>query len=524
MKILLYNWVNHDDAERRGGGVRVYHENLIAELTREPENQVYTLSSGLSYELFSRRVHIRRRAGHGSVENYEVVNSPIAAPAHLAFYSLDTYLGDTTLRAVIEDFMKEHGPFDVVQFDNLEGLTASVLELKKQFPGTRFLYYMHNYNLVCPQVNLWFAESKNCDDYNEGKRCAVCLTRHIDMREVKIAHAVSKFLKSIGIKTGSFIFRSVYTGMAHTKRVLGVIRRNAWRMQRRLPGASRSGAILAPPQTVNNPIFTTRSIGQVYQEYRTRNISCANRCFDRVLAVSNRVKEIAVAHGIAEKQLDVVYIGSRFAEDRIPVRVLDHDFLKIAYLGYERRDKGFYHFVEALEAMPRSAARRISVLVAARLGSPGILERLQHLGVEFMNFEIVDGYDHGTLQQLIEDVDLGIVPVLWEDNLPQVAIEFAAHGVPVLSSDLGGAKELCGENPRFIYRHGDVDDFIDKVLYFLDHKKALAGYADQGMDLMNMQQHLKIMVGRHYCAPLSEAAPRPGHTEFPDHRQGNTSE
>lgn len=501
MKILLYNWVNFDDVERRGGGVRVYHSNLVAELTKIPGASVYTLSSGIRYDLFNRRIYIRKRLGKDGVASFEVVNSPIAAPAHAAFYSLDDYLHDRTLKKVIQDFLETHGPFDVIQFDNLEGLTAGVLELKEQFPQTRFIYYMHNYNLVCPQVNLWFAEATTCDDYNNGKRCSICLPHYINMREVKIAHAISAFLQGIGIAHDSFLFRMVYRHLPLAKRVVRLMRRLAGSVRRKKRVTYRPSHLTAVPERPKNLIYSSRSSGSIYQQYRTRNVLNVNNNFDHVLAVSNRVREIAVRFGIAERKVSVAYIGSRFTKEKMPIRVLESDHLKIAYLGYERKDKGFYHFVDALEAIPRSAARRISVLIAAKLQSDGILHRLKRLSVEFREFEIVDGYEHKTLKQLLSDVDLGIVPVLWEDNLPQVAIEFVSHGVPVLSSELGGAKELCGANRKFVYRHGNVRDFINKILFFLDNRAALGSYADHGLMLMDMERHVRIMVDRFYGWP-----------------------
>ena len=67
------------------------------------------------------------------MKSYEVVNSPITAPAHTVFYSLDIYLKDKTLGCVIKEFIDTHGPFDIIQFDNLEGLSAEILTLKKIF-------------------------------------------------------------------------------------------------------------------------------------------------------------------------------------------------------------------------------------------------------------------------------------------------------------------------------------------------------------------------------------------------------
>jgi glycosyltransferase involved in cell wall biosynthesis len=508
MKILLYNWVNHDDEEGRGGGVRLYQHSLIAELAKDPEYQVYTLSSGIHYDLLNRRTYIRARPRKNRVAGFEVVNSPVAAPAHAIFHSLDVYLHDTTLKTLIGDFLEIYGPFDVVQLDNLEGLSAGVLELKERFPMTRFIYYLHNYNLFCPQVNLWFAESRSCDDYNEGKRCPACLPHAIDLREVKIAHAIAGLLKRLKIKPQSVLFRLTYRNLALTKRVLRLIRRAAGllrpdRSPLQGPAPPKDGARPLP-----HSLYHARSAGRSYWEYRVRNLAIVNRHFDHILAVSQRVREVAVRHGVAHGKVRVLYIGSRFAELRRPIRFKDRGPLKIAYLGYERKDKGFYHFVETLEAMPRSLARQMSVLIAARIRTPGLLERLKRLGAEFLDLQVVDGYDHQTLPRLLEDVDLGIVPVLWEDNLPQVAIELVAHGVPVLSSDLGGAKELCGANPRFVYRHGNANDLISKILFFVDNRRALATYNDRGLELMDMRRHLEILRS-HYYGIGGHAPPQP---------------
>jgi len=490
--------MNYDDAQKRGGGVRVYQENLVAELSKIPGMIIYTLSSGVRYDLFGRRVYIAKRRGTSAVHSYEVVNSPIVAPAHAAFDSLYTYLYDKTLQPVIKDFLNAHGPFDVFQFDNLEGLTAGILALKDQFPKTCFIYYLHNYNLVCPQVNLWFSESETCDNYNEGKRCSVCIPQPIAMREVRLAHSIASFLQSIRITPHSFAFRMVYRQLAFSRRVTQKLRSFSIKVRRNIQIVRSSAIDPNNSKKPKNLIYSSELSGSIYKQYREQNVSILNGKFDHVLAVSNRVRELAIQFGITEQKISVAYIGSAFATQAIPIRVRKSDHLTIAYLGYEKRDKGFYHFVDALEAIPRLTAKNISVLIAAKLQSPEILNRLTRLAVEFRNFEIVDGYDHHGLGQMLAGVDLGIVPVLWEDALPQVAIEFVAHGVPVLSSDLGGTKELCGSNSRFFYRHGNVDELITKIEYFLHNRSSLYSFNDNGTVLIDMERHVRFMLEHFY--------------------------
>ena len=86
-------------------------------------------------------------------------------------------------------------------------------------------------------------------------------------------------------------------------------------------------------------------------------------------------------------------------------------------------------------------------------------------------------------------IDLGIVPVLWEDNLPQVAIEMAAYGVPVLSSDLGGASELTC-NKEFVFKAGDISECKAKIVQFVNCPEKLKEYYDDFPGLTTMKQHI----------------------------------
>lgn len=83
------------------------------------------------------------------------------------------------------------------------------------------------------------------------------------------------------------------------------------------------------------------------------------------------------------------------------------------------------------------------------------------------------------------------MPVLWEDNLPRVAMEQVAFGLPVLSSDLGGASELGNRNPDFVFKAGDKGSFLYKLEMFLRNKEKLDEYWLDSMKLITMEEHLK---------------------------------
>ena len=97
------------------------------------------------------------------------------------------------------------------------------------------------------------------------------------------------------------------------------------------------------------------------------------------------------------------------------------------------------------------------------------------------------------MPDIYKNIDLGIVPVIWEDNLPQVAIEYVAYGVPILCSDLGGAQELS-EAKEFVFKAGDINDFQEKITNIINNRDLLKKYFDKKKKLTTMEEHINSLM------------------------------
>src|SRR5437660_1599848 len=84
LKILYYNWVDFEDADRRSGGVSVYQRNLVDAATRHGD-RVWFLSSGTHYSVFPRRPFIRAVRRRRGARMFELVNSTFLSPGQEAF-------------------------------------------------------------------------------------------------------------------------------------------------------------------------------------------------------------------------------------------------------------------------------------------------------------------------------------------------------------------------------------------------------------------------------------------------------
>lgn len=490
MRILYYNWADYLDPEKRGGGVSVYQRNLVKTLSQREGIETGFLSAGLAYRVRSSRPHVVRQKGAGP-RRWVLVNSGTLAPSHAGFAAPEQLDHAATVQAFAE-FVARTGPWDVIHFNNLEGLPASVLSLKERFPETRFILSLHNYYPFCPQVNLWHAERETCDDYHAGTLCARCLVAQPSARSVRATYATGWALTRRGLGPGSPFYDRIFRPAAGS----------AWRAVKRLKarrhhaGPAFEAAVALAEVPVEVP--PGAGPGEAFVRRRARMVALINAHCDHVLCVSDRVRQIALHHGIHASRLQTQYIGTAEAAEwhytKPRASFLKPDgTLHLAYLGYMRRDKGFLVLMQALAALPRDQAQRLQVTIAARSGEAEPMAAMQALEGHVGRLRHVDGYTHEGLNDLLRDVDLGMVPVLWEDNLPQVAIEMHARHIPLLTSDRGGAQEL-GRCPSLVFRAGDVDSFHHALGQVLDGRVTPAAYWDHAIAPVSLPDHVAALL------------------------------
>ncbi len=478
-KVLFYNWVPSFDTEKRGGGVSVYQNNCISDFKKRGWI-IHSLSGGLAYDLLGGDPYVQQALAAA----FELVNSPVTAPTESSFFINQITAGaaaDKKVEDALLGFITENGPYDAIHFNNLEGLPAAVLPvLRGHFPQTRFVFSLHNYYPMCPQVYLWKNNSRNCDGKENGNACIACIPHGSRASDTASLEAISgAVFGGRAREKRSFLRKAIRktlrTAKAH--KMLTALRR-------------RFGSNLAfeakPPELP--AYFATRE---------QKMVNIINDSFDAVLCVSQRVKTLALAAGISPDKCKVSYIGTGFYKNPIPVHIpAEAPVLRLAYLGYANRLKGFEFLLSALEQCPDALLAKLDLLIAARGLDSAASARLSALGRKIQGMTIHNGYTHAELADLLGNVDLGIVPVVWEDSLPQVAIEFVCNGVPIVTSDLGGAREIAS-NPDFEFKAGDTLGFLDLIENFASDKQKLLGFWKNPPQLRSMEAHVTELTG-HY--------------------------
>lgn len=184
---------------------------------------------------------------------------------------------------------------------------------------------------------------------------------------------------------------------------------------------------------------------------------------DGVIALSEATLSKARAFGAFQGTRHVAVIhGAAHIEqpEQVPVRPTT-DVLRIGYLGRVEGNKGIETLMQALHLV--RTRRPVSCAVAGKGEAPYVAS-LQALAPE----GLVRFLGRVEPASLFEQIDVLVVPSVWEEPLGRVIYEAYTHGVPCVVSDAGGMKEIVepGRTGE-VFAAGDVIG-LDEALQRLE--------------------------------------------------------
>jgi glycosyltransferase involved in cell wall biosynthesis len=132
----------------------------------------------------------------------------------------------------------------------------------------------------------------------------------------------------------------------------------------------------------------------------------------------------------------------------------------IGLLGQLKRKKGVLLLLDAIE---RSGTTDRFHLVLVGETEPEIDERLARAEPAAPTATVLPFLDRLELLAVLPACDVVALPSFY-DGLPNVALEAAALGIPLLASDAGGLADLVDERVGFSFVAGDVDQCGEAVV------------------------------------------------------------
>ncbi|MBI5650358.1 MAG: glycosyltransferase family 4 protein [Chloroflexi bacterium] len=314
----------------------------------------------------------------------------------------------------LENYLRAIKP-DLVHITSCITLSASVIAPIKR-ARLPLVISLTDFWFICPRVTLLRSDQQPCDGQVTEWDCLECL-----LRGTKIEHWSQRiFPKPIAI--------NLLTGIAKTDAFA------------RLPGLRGMALDIHARRAVMH-----QALAQA----------------DRVLIASQVGLDLFRGAGFA-LPIDIVHYGHDLSwldayHGKTPSRAI-----RFGFSGQIAPMKGPQLLIESFRTIAQDDAARL--LIYGNLDKdPAFGQHLRALANQHPAIEFRGTYAHTASAQVFGEMDVLVVPSLWNDY-PLIINEAFATGTPVIASDFGGMSEFVKhETNGLLFKRGDPDDLARQL-------------------------------------------------------------
>ena len=215
---------------------------------------------------------------------------------------------------------------------------------------------------------------------------------------------------------------------------------------------------------------------------------------DSIILVSEEEHDHALQQGLPKEKMKVIVNGvePRKQEELAPARAqirrrlgFDNDTPVLGFVGRLDDQKAPQRFIElAARLRPLHPEARFVML-----GSGPKEELIGRIIKEYALTQTVKLFSNESGEAFMPAFDIFLMTSRYE-AMPYVLIEALAAGLPIISTDVGGAQTVIeeGVNGHIVAESDDISPMLDRVCLLLDNRERLTAFAQASMKKSAMFQ------------------------------------
>jgi len=190
-----------------------------------------------------------------------------------------------------------------------------------------------------------------------------------------------------------------------------------------------------------------------------------------VVGVSQRILDIHTELGLFSNTTRKVIRHASALQPIAPSATPPSNTLRLGFIGRLTEEKGIYNLVKAVGLLPPSSVR----LVIAGYASDELKQELQNLApratLEFLGFVAPESF--------YEQIDVVVIPPIWEEPGPIVVADARAAGKPFLGTRFGGIPEAVARGAKGWLTEPDPESLAASIRQLLSKPDEIAAMVKQ---------------------------------------------
>lgn len=205
---------------------------------------------------------------------------------------------------------------------------------------------------------------------------------------------------------------------------------------------------------------------------------------DIFISPSHTLKDFFVSQGIEAKKIEYLKYGFNTEKITYVKKIFTKDSkLNFGFMGRVIPTKGIKVLIDSFKELPDI---KLSIY-----GSIGAQKRF--LALENISFK--GSYDNNTINDVLNDIDVLVVPSIWYENAPLVIQEAFLAGIPVISSNIGGMSELVQDGINgYTFEVGNSESLQQTIECITADPSVLNSLSSSRKSVVNISDDVKEIV------------------------------
>lgn len=383
---------------RTGGLTKYSYDLMIEEMNQNQE--VYLLFPG-KMSFTKGKTNIKKYKNYKGIQIYELIN-PLPVPLLKGICNPSEYM-EKCDKAVYINFIKKLD-IELVHIHTFMGLHKEMLEVCKELQ-VKVVYTTHDYFGLCTRVNFIDYNGKLCKDRDINK-CIVCNSTGNSINKIKV------------LQSGTYRFIKNNFDIQKLKKI-SLIKSNLKTNKHKVN----------LDKNIEEKHLDKEQFQQLIDYYKSMF-----EYIDKFLFNSNISKEVYGRY--LKVQGEIFPITHSNIHDNRKEKKFSNDKLNITYLGPNKEYKGFNILYEVMLELQKED---YSIVLNA-YGDENTNFKLPE------NIKINGRYSYSNLADIFHKTDFLIVPSIWKETFGFITLEALSYGIPVITSDTVGSKDLLIKN------------------------------------------------------------------------------
>jgi glycosyltransferase involved in cell wall biosynthesis len=189
-----------------------------------------------------------------------------------------------------------------------------------------------------------------------------------------------------------------------------------------------------------------------------------------VITPSRHTKARYVGFGLPEATIEPIYHGLRTDLFKATPKTAS-DRLRFAYFGGLMSHKGVEFLLKAFAGIPREKASLLIFGVPANDDYEAYLHKLAGASAVMWH----EHYDNAAMPGILADVDVVIVPSLWEETFNLIVREAFLTKTPVIAARTGALEEAIEDGVNgYLVEPGNVAELREKIEMLVAHPETVS--------------------------------------------------